>query len=530
MTTAASTEPLRRLMAGLGRAERRSLVFYAVLSLVSAVAAATVPWLIGAILDSAQKPVATRLTWLLVAMAAALGVGIACNVSRHVIAERIKLRVAAELRTRVGTKVAHAATEVAGHTSPSEVTTVVSADVERVAGYPAARIRLAASLVGMLVVTAYMLTISPPVALLVLCGVPAFMWLTTRIANPLEERQDVHRELLGTVAALSADIGLGLRILRGLGAEPVARARLDAASRATELAGTRVAQIQALLLISGQLLPGLFLVGLVWFGGHLATSGSLPAAGLVTFYAASAYLVLPISVAAAFGGIRSGARVAAKRTVSVLDAPEEPWTGALTPVPQDADLSDPVTGLLVPAGSLSVVSCADLESLGRRLTGMSDDAGDLDDQPIKSYARAELRAALRYHGARSTMLSGTVRDMLDPNGQYDDAEIAKVLYAAAADDVVARLDGGLDGRIHTDGRSVSGGQRQRLALARSLLGNPPYLVLVEPTTALDAVTEVGVAQRVADYRRGRTTVVLAHGGAFWAVADHLVTLEEKVDV
>jgi ABC-type multidrug transport system fused ATPase/permease subunit len=516
-----STDPLRRLLAGGTRAERGPLARYLILSSTSAVAAAAVPWLIGSILDSLQQAAGARLTWLLVALAAAIGVGILVNVSRHVLAERLKVRVAAQLRTRIGLKVAHAAGEVADRMSPSQVTTIASSDVEKVAGYPAARIRLVSSIVGMLVVTSYLVTISRPVALLVLVGVPAFMWLTARIAKPLEARQDQHRDRLGTMAALSADIGLGLRILRGLAAEGIARSRLAAASEATEAAGIRVARIQALVLMSGQLLPGLFLTALIWFGGYLAVTGSLPATALVTFYAASAYLVIPITAATDFGGIRSGARVGARRIVGLLDVPERPWSGTVTAVPHSANLIDEKSGLVVRAGGLTVVSGSDIEAVGRRLAGMTDDLGPA----LRGYARAELRAAVRYQGARSTMFSGTVRDLLDPTGRYDDKEIAAVLQATAGDDVVSRLDGGLDARIHADGRSVSGGQRQRLALARALLGNPPYLVLVEPTSALDAVTEVEVTRRVADQRRGLTTVVLTHGGGFRAVADHLVTLE-----
>ncbi len=516
-------------MAGHSAAEQRSLALYAVLSSLSAVAVASTPWLTGAILESTLEPGTTRLVWLLLAMAAAIGVMILCNVSRHVVAERVKLRLAADLRTRVGVKVAHAAGEVAAHTPPSQVSIVVSSDIEKVAGYPVARIRLLSSILGMLVVTAYLVTISPLVALVVLCGVPAFIWVTARVSAPLEDRQDAHRDSLGIVTALSADIGQGLRILRGFGAEGVARDRLAAASRGTEVAGTRVAQIQALLLVLGQLLPGLFLASLVWLSGHLAMEGSVPVASLVTVYAASVHLFLPISTAADFLGIRSGARVAAQRTVDVLDAPEQTWSGVVAPVPYHGDLVDAATGVRAPAGSLSVVAGPDLEQLGRRLAAISHDAARLGDEPLRAYARAELRAAVRFQGARSTMFSGTVRDMLDPQGRHDDADIAKVLLVAAADDVVARLDGGLDAHLHADGRSISGGQRQRLTLARALLGDPPYLVLVEPTTALDAVTEAEVAARVAEHRRGRTTVVLAHSGAFRAVADHMITLEESVD-
>ncbi len=520
------TAALRRLMAGHTRAEKRSLGLYALLSSVSAVGAASQPWLIGQTLDAALESDTARLTRLITAMAVVIGLGIVCNVSRHVVAERVKLRLAADLRTRVGVMAAHAAGDVAGHTSPAHVATVASSDVERVSGYPVARIRLLSSVLGMAVVVVYMVTISPLVAALVVVGVPAFIRLTAKIAEPLEERQDKHRDSLGTVTALSADISHGLRILRGLRAEAVARARLDAASRATEAAGVRVARIEALLLVSGQLLPGLFLTLLVAVSGHLAVSGSLPAASLVTVYAASGYLFLPISAAADFFGTRSSARVAARRTVQVLDAPVHAWPGSLAPVPAAAVLSDGVSGLRVPARGLSVVVTGDPEALARRIAALSSEAGLLDATPLRDFDRAALRAALRHQGARSTMFSGTVRELLDPRGAHEDGALAVVLRVAGADDVVARLDGGLDAHVHADGRSVSGGQRQRLTLARALLGDPAYLVLVEPTTALDAVTEVEVAARVAAHRRERTTVVLTQGGAFRAVADHVLVVED----
>ncbi|WP_134765081.1 ABC transporter ATP-binding protein [Nocardioides sp. 1609] len=519
-------EALRRLMAGHSRTEKRSLVLYALLSSISAIGAASQPWLIGQILEAALESGTARLTWLVSAMAVVIGVGIACNVSRHVVAERVKLRLAADLRVRVGAKAARAASDVAGHTSPAHVATVASSDVERVSSYPVARIRLLSSVLGMAVVVAYMMTISPLLAVLVVVGVPAFIWLTARIAEPLEERQDKHRDSLGTVTALSADISQGLRILRGLRAEGVARARLDIASRATEVAGVRVARIEALLLVSGQLLPGLFLTLLIWVSSHLAASGQLSAASLVTVYAASGYLFLPISAAVDFLGTRSGARVAARRTVQVLDAPVSGWAGSLAPIPSAAVLTDTVTGIRIQPGGLSVVVSGEPESLARRLTALSLESGRLDDTALRDFDLAALRASLRYQGARSTMFSGTVRELLDPRGSHADAELEDVLRVAGADDVVARLDGGLDAQVYADGRSVSGGQRQRLALARALLGGPSYLVLVEPTTALDAATEVKVAARVAEYRKGRTTVVFARGGAFRAVADHQINVDD----
>lgn len=537
MSGTKATEPLAVLAAEFHRAERRPLALFTVLALAGAVAEAALPYLIGAALSAALTSGTGRVVAVVAGLGAAFAAGIATNVTRHVVASRLKVRVAARLRARVGIASAEAPQEIAASVHQAQAATVVSHDVDRVAHYPIARIKLLASVTGMLVVSAYLLWISLYVTLLVLVGVPVFMWLTAKIAEPLEERQDRHRDLLGTVATLSSDIGLGLRILRGLGAEGAMRDRFRAASTATEHAGVRVAQTEALLLTSGDLLPGVFLTALVWLGGHLAASGSVAPTDLVTFYAASTYLVSPLSTAVGYNGVRSGALVAAKNLVGLLDTPKRPWPGRVTHVPSDPDLFDRLTGVRIPAGCLSVLApeagVHEAEALGRRLAGLADDVEPsalLGDRPVPDYDRAVLRDTVRLHGPRATLFSGRAREVVDPASRHTDEEVTAALWAAAADDVVDRLPDGLETHVDADARSLSGGQRQRLALARSLLGDPPILILVEPTTALDAVTEIEVARRVARHRLGRTTVVLSHSGAFRAVADRLIVREESADV
>ncbi|MFV0133538.1 ABC transporter transmembrane domain-containing protein [Streptomyces sp. HMX87] len=88
-----------------------------------------------------------------------------------------------------------------------------------------------------------------------------------------------------------------------------------------------------------------------------------------------------------------------------------------------------------------------------------------------------------------------------------EADLARAVRAAAADDIVRGLPDGLDSPIDAQGRNLSGGQRQRIRLARALLADPEVLLAVEPTSALDAHTEATVADRLRDARQGRTTVV-----------------------
>ena len=105
-------------------------------------------------------------------------------------------------------------------------------------------------------------------------------------------------------------------------------------------------------------------------------------------------------------------------------------------------------------------------------------------------------------------------------GAVDDA----VLAAAGADEAVEALPGGLDAPVGERGRRLSGGQRQRIALARALAADAPVLVLHEPTTAVDTVTEARIAAGVRELRAGRTTLVIASSPALLAVCDRVLVL------
>jgi ABC-type multidrug transport system fused ATPase/permease subunit len=107
----------------------------------------------------------------------------------------------------------------------------------------------------------------------------------------------------------------------------------------------------------------------------------------------------------------------------------------------------------------------------------------------------------------SSLFSGVLRDQLDVRGLGEDAVLA-ALHAASAEDVLEGLADGLGTEVSERGRSFSGGQRQRLVLARALAADPEVLVLVEPTSAVDAHTEARIADRLHRQRAGRTTVVV----------------------
>lgn len=136
----------------------------------------------------------------------------------------------------------------------------------------------------------------------------------------------------------------------------------------------------------------------------------------------------------------------------------------------------------------------------------------------------ELRRRVVVSDAAAAIFSGTLQELIDPQSQHSREDGEQVLWVASAEDVWEAMPGGWQGRVDERGRGLSGGQRQRLGLARVLLMDPEVLVMVEPTSAVDAHTEARIAMRVRGWRHGRTTLVTTVSPLWLHHADKVVLL------
>jgi ABC-type multidrug transport system fused ATPase/permease subunit len=145
----------------------------------------------------------------------------------------------------------------------------------------------------------------------------------------------------------------------------------------------------------------------------------------------------------------------------------------------------------------------------------------LSGVPLRELALAAVRERIVVADNDARLFNGPLREELggDRGGP---ARLAAALHTASAEDIVAGLPAGLDTPIAERGREFSGGQQQRLRLARALQADPPVLVLVEPTSAVDAHTEARIAARLGRHRHGRTTVVCTTSPLLLDHADHVV--------
>jgi len=415
--------------------------------------------------------------------------------------------------------------------STGEVVAIGTTDLSSLGQVMDVTARFAGAVVSFFLVSVILLRTSVTLGLVVLVGVPLLMLVIGPLLAPLQRRGATHRELMGSLSNTASDIVGGLRVLRGIGGEQVFLTRYRRESQTTRRAGVAVARVQSVLDALQVFLPGVFVVVVVWIGARYAVAGRISAGELVAFYGYAAFLMIPLRTATEYANKVIRGRVAARRVCTVLAL--EPDLGPVTdPAPSPAvgsELYDARTGLrLVPGRLTAVVSDQPDESaeLADRLglhTATPDDEVRLGGVPLTRLDPAEVRRRIVVSDTGSTLFMGRLRDRLAIRGA-DDAAVARALLTASAEDVLDALDGGLEGHVAEKGRSFSGGQRQRLVLARALLTDPEILVLVEPTSAVDAHTESRIAARLREHRAGRTTVVTSSSPLMLDAADTVAFL------
>jgi ABC-type multidrug transport system fused ATPase/permease subunit len=418
--------------------------------------------------------------------------------------------------------------------STGEVVATVSNDAMRAGGAFDITARLAGAIVSYIVVAIILLSASVTLGLVVLLGVPVLVVLMGTVIKPLQARQADQREEVGKLTALGADTAAGLRVLRGIGGEKAFFVRYRDRSQEVRQAGVRVALPQSTLDAAQVFVPGLFVVLVTWLGARFALQGKIDVGDLVAFYGYAAFLVLPLRTAAEAVDKITRSFVGARRMLGILSVERdiaEPERPTEEP-PAGAPLRDLGSGLLVEPGKLVGVVSAKPDEAARiadRLGRFRDDDGvvlgdvHLADLPIEA-----VRRRIVVSEADPVIFSGTLRSELDPWGRVDgeDEKLHAAIAVANAEDVIDALPEGLDAYVDERGRSFSGGQRQRLVLARALLSEAEVLVLVEPTSAVDAHTEARIARRLREARQGKTTVVITASPLMLDQTDHVFFVED----
>jgi len=435
-----------------------------------------------------------------------------------------------------------------------EVVSIGTSDLTPIGNALDITARGSGAIVAIVAVATILLRASVPLGLVVIIGVPVLMGVVGLLIKPLHGRQQAYREQQGILAGRATDIVAGLRVLRGIGGEGVFARRYREHSQELRARGVHVARVESFLESAQVLLPGLFTVLVTWLGARFAIQGKITPGQLVAFYGYAAFLVFPLRTLTETVDKLTRGHVAARRVVKLLAVrPElsDPEIAAPTPAAGSAELVDPESGLVIRPSRFTAIAADEPEAaaeiadrIGRYVDGEVTLGGvrladlplarvrelilvvDNGDRLFSGPLRSGLQAGPASRGNEALPAPRGSDDHVDDEGRSDDERLQQALTAASALDIIDALPDGIDAEIAERGREFSGGQQQRLRLARALLADPPILVLVEPTSAVDAHTEARIAARLAQARSGRTTVVCTTSPLVLDRADHVVYVED----
>lgn len=521
-----------RLLWWLAKGQWRTLVMGMLFGIAWMSTQAVMPAVIGQAID---KGVADRDTSELVKYAALMSlIGVVqagSGIARHRYAVTNWLTASYRTVQLVGRQAVQLGGTLPRKVSTGEVITIGTTDLSHLGNLMDVSARFAGAIVSFVLVAVILLQTSIALGLVVLIGVPMLTLLVGPLLRPLQVRSEWQRALMGSLSNTAGDIVGGLRVLRGIGGEQVFHDRYQRQSQTTRRAGVEVARLQSVLDALQVLLPGVFVVLVVWLGGRYAVQGRISAGELVAFYGYAAFLMIPLRTATEYADKLIRARVSATRVCRVLALTSDhldPAVPAESPLP-GSELVDLRSGLRVRRGTLVAIVSEQPDESARLADRLGMCAADVDDEvrlggvPLSALCREQVRRRIVVSDTGAQLFSGRLGDRLDLTGTGD---VAQALATTSSADILEALPEGLDSVVAERGRTFSGGQRQRLVLARVLTLDPEILVLVEPTSAVDAHTEARIAARLREHRAGRTTVVTTGSPLMLDAVDEVAFLRD----
>ncbi|MET9608905.1 ABC transporter ATP-binding protein [Streptomyces sp. NPDC006512] len=528
---------LRKAIGG----QRRRIVTASALGMAHQGCEALVPVVIGVIIDQAVATGSSGalLRWLLVLAALFFVLSTCYRISAR-ITDGSSEHASHGLRLTLAAKVLDPRGGADRGRLPGALTAIATGDATRVGATAAAVTYAVSAAAGLTISAVALLRISVPLGLLILLGVPPLLWLGHLISRPLEQRSEVEQDRAAHASGVAADLVAGLRVLKGIGAEAAAVSRYRRTSQDSLAAALRAARSRAWHDGAILALTGVFIAVIGLVGAHLAMNGSISVGELVAAVGLAQYLLGPFQLLTYVNGEFAQGRASADRIAEVLAAPPAVTAGTAVlprPVAGRVRLSGVTYGALrgldldVAPGSLIGVVAKDpaaandlLLCLGRE---SDPDAGviELDGVALTDLDPDDARRAVLVAHHDADLFEGSLLDNVRAAMPDDGRDAGAALAAATADDVARDLPQGGDTPLTERGRSLSGGQRQRVALARALAADPPVLVVHDPTTAVDTVTESHIAARLRQLRPGRTTVLVTTSPALLAETDRVVVLD-----
>ncbi|MGB7565992.1 MAG: ABC transporter ATP-binding protein, partial [Prochlorococcaceae cyanobacterium] len=404
------------------------------------------------------------------------------------------------------------------------------------------------SLLQLVVVFGYMVFLDWQLSAATLLLAPLVAALVSVFGARVMGAAERSQKQVSELASLLGEAISGLPLVRAFAAEAWLQERFEHEIDLHRRARYRTQRLLALQFPVVGFLEAAGILTVLLIGAGRIQAGGLDSQGFSSYIAALLMLIDPIShLTTNFNEFQQG-QASLKRLRGIeqeaMEEPDRPDAQPLGPVhggllldgvgfgysPTQPVLNDlsleikpgQVVALVGPSGA----GKSTLFSLLLRFNRPSQGRILLDGQDLGELRAAELRRAMALVPQQSSVFSGTVAETIRFGRPASDEQLRQAARLANADGFIEALPGGYGARVEERGSNFSGGQLQRLAIARAVLGNPAVLLLDEATSALDAEAEEAVQQGLKQAMAGRTVLVIAHRLATVQEADLILVLDQ----
>ena len=552
----------RRLL-GFLRPYRTGVIASAMLAALAMGATVLLPYLIGTAIDETKAGSADAgkaNAWadhkgflafvaVMIVITAVLRLGL--TVTRRLVAGRVSLGVEVDLRNRLYSHLQSLELGFFDRQQTGQLMSRSTVDLQSVRfflGY--GLIFIMQSALTILLGATAMFLVDPRLAAIALAPVPFVIVIATRYGRRARPAQQEVQQRIAELTADAEENVSGVRVIKAFAREQVQLQRFrKSVARVFEQAmiATRV---QAFYTPFIGFLPNLGLAAILLFGGIQVIHGSLSIGDFSAFYTYLLMLISPMRTLGVALGMAQRATASGRRIFQILDRPpamEVPedapplpdgaghvelrevtvrYEGAGSPALRDVSLDVPA-GTTVALVGPTASGKTTLVSLIPRLYDPIAGSVLVDGADVRSVDPASLRQQIALVTDDPFLFSASVHDNIAyARAEATREEVVRAARRAQAHDFVTDLPDGYDTLIGERGLTVSGGQRQRLAIARAILADPRVLILDDATSSVDASTEQEIKRALAEVMRGRTTFVIAHRLSTIALADEIVVLED----
>lgn len=498
---------------------------------------------------------ARQISYLWISGAKMLGLALAsmaATVLVVLLASRVSASLGQELRSRTFKKVVGFSNRELEHFSTASLITRSTNDIQQIQLLMVMLLRIVfyAPIIGVGGVIRALDT-NPSMAWIILVAVLAMLALVVVLFLVAMPRFKSIQRLIDRVNQVSREILTGLPVIRAFSAERHEEKRFDAANRDLTRTNLFVNRTMSLMMPIMMLVMNGATILIVWFGASGVDQGAMQVGDIMAFIQYTMMIIMAFLMISMVSIMLPRASVSAARIVEVLNSettihdPESPKTpdpakkGEVTfshvsfryPGAEEDVLHD-ISFTARPGETTAIIGStgsgkSTLVNLIPRFYDVTEGEILVEGVDVRQMRQHDLHAKLGYVPQRGVLFSGTIASNIRyGKGDLPDSQVEEAAQIAQAADFIEAKPDGYDSAISQGGANVSGGQKQRLSIARAIAGRPPIYIFDDSFSALDFKTDAALRRALSEKTAGSTVILVAQRISTVLHAQQIIVLDE----